>query len=82
MKIRDYFYVLRVPELWVLSFSVDFLWLEMEIVLKTAQKLKMRYLCNAVLCVVQQISMLCSNPSACVNFQFQITEGSQNRLKV
>lgn len=45
----------------------------MGIVLKAAWKLKMRYLYNAILHMAQQISMLYSNLSVCVNLEFLIT---------
>lgn len=80
MRTHDYFYVLTVPELGVLSFSVDFLWLEIEIVLKAVWKLKMRYLCNTVLHMAQQISMLYSNLSVCVNPEFLIAVQKDCRI--
>lgn len=42
----------------------------MGIILKAAWKLKMRYLCNAVLLMVQQISMFYSNLSICANPEY------------
>lgn len=67
MSTHGYFYVLIDSKPGILNFCVDFLWLEMGIILKAAWKLKMRYLCNAVLLMVQQVSMIYINLSICVN---------------
>lgn len=58
----------------------------MGIILKAAGKLKMRYLCNAILLTVQQVIMFYSNLSICVNPEystgFAVQGDHRDRLQV